>query len=238
MNHAITIDEIFSVSISQSTHTVIERLAAQPDRLAALSVYADAVNDAYWKRKNLYLSVALARAGIQQGLTAALSAEPDLAAKLRSSAKAMAYNLASFTWPGWDEPGIDCEPGHVAAGHDAAKLNLRLARELNKGDLPMSRGLWMLAGHELCRSAYGVAREQFEQGAQHGKAAGSAADEALGHAFAALAEVIEKPADASRRARLDELKTKLAATEEGPTFVQQVDTAMNVFLASPTSSDR
>src|SRR4051794_31454663 len=115
-------DDVLTRVASEDTYTAIEQLAAMRDPPAAAQCYADAVVDAYWKRKDLPTVVAVARAGIQFTLTTALfTAAPDQVEKLRSTAKAIAYNLASFTWPGWDEAGIVCTPADLAAGFDAAK---------------------------------------------------------------------------------------------------------------------
>lgn len=226
----MTVDQVLAL-MAEDSFQAIERLAAQPDAAVALSLLAETVNEVYWKRKDLHATVALARAGIQHGLTAALAtSDAERQTLLRGKSKALAYNLASFTWPGWNEPGIVCDVGSIAAGYDAARMNVRLARELKKGDLPMSRGLWMLAGHELCRRDYAGARRHYLQGVMHAQACRSAADELLGLAFAVLTDVIECPQDGSRLAALAASVEKLAAVENGPAFVQQVENAKVVFV--------
>jgi hypothetical protein len=228
----MTVEELLKLA-SDDTGLAIERVSAIPDAVAGVSLYADAVNEAYWKRKDLPLTVLLARCGIQHGLTSAAAlpqTEAERRGALRSKAKAIAYNLASFTWPGWDEQGIVCDASSIAIGYDAAKLNVRLAKELNKGDLPLSRGLWMLAGHELCRKKFAVARGHYLEGTRHAHAAGSAPDEALGKAFAALVDVVESPLNAERHEALARLTKKLGEVEDGAAFVQQVETAGRVFL--------
>ena len=49
--------------------------------------------DAYWKAKDLNAAVVLLQEGIRRGRD---SRDPEILGKV----KAMAYNLASFTWPG------------------------------------------------------------------------------------------------------------------------------------------
>ncbi|QOV90748.1 hypothetical protein [Humisphaera borealis] len=230
----MTVAELLELA-GQDSGRVIERMAGMTDDAAALKLYADAVNEAYWVRKDLVVTVALCRAGIHCGLNAAVRL-PDgdsvRQAELRGKAKSLAYNLASFTWPGWDEAGIACDTGSIAAGYDAARLNVRLARELQKGELPMSRGLWMLAGHELCRKQYALARDHYERAAAHAAIAASPADEALGKAFASLVSVIQDPQDADARMRLEHLTALLGEVEEGAAFVQQVRNAERVFLSN------
>ncbi len=75
--------------------------------------------------------------------------DPELANKLRSGAKGCADDFASYAWSGWDEPGITITQADRAAGFDAARVNLRLAIELERGDLPTSRAHWMVGAYYL-----------------------------------------------------------------------------------------
>ena len=117
------------------TFTAIEFFNQQPDPLLVAEAYYDLVKALYWERRNIPQVVAMSRAGIQycsdQAEKAAAS-DWETAYALRSGAKRLAFNLASFTWPGWNEPLIVLEPLHVSEGLDAARLNLRLALELDK----------------------------------------------------------------------------------------------------------
>src|SRR5689334_21284785 len=92
----------------------IEFLCAQTDPRAAMDAFAQLVMDLYWKRKDLPRAIALGRAGVQFAL-----AQGD--ASLRPAGKAIAYNIASFAWPGWDEPGIMISPTDAALAMDAAR---------------------------------------------------------------------------------------------------------------------
>src|SRR5689334_18332785 len=112
----------------QDSYAAIEHLERQPDPLAVARTYGDLVRHLYWKEKELPAVIAMARAGIQHGIAAARAVEasdPDQAYQLRSSAKGLAYDLGSFTWSGWDEPGIIIDPSQEAIGLDAARANLR-----------------------------------------------------------------------------------------------------------------
>ena len=134
------------------------------------------------------------------------------------------------TWPGWDEPGINPRPEEVALGLDAARLNVRLALELDKGDLALSRAYWMLAAHLLTATAVAGAESNFRRAAMYGQRAGSAADMLLGEGFANLANLVLSPASSTWRAALVESKRRLAELEHGQAFVLQLDTAERLFL--------
>jgi hypothetical protein len=111
----------------------------------------------YWQEKDLIGALAFSRAGTQFGLQSALlydQVDPELAYKLRSGAKGCAYDFASYAWPGWDEPGMVITAADHTAGFDAARVNLRLAVELELGDLPTSRAHWMVSAYHLEEGAH------------------------------------------------------------------------------------
>src|SRR5688500_17012208 len=132
--------EALRLAAEQDSFAAIAWLSAQPDPIAVAKAFSEAMLHLYWQEKNLPLAIAFGRAGAQFALAAAAgweTSDPGKALELRGSAKTMAYNLASFTWPGWNEPGIVTTSSDVALGLDAAKANLRLAVELQKGELPL-----------------------------------------------------------------------------------------------------
>src|SRR6187397_2485679 len=108
---------------------VIESLCARQDARVAATGFLELMRELYWKQKDLSSSTTLARAGITFCLVRAVDhdkTDPKLAYDLRSTAKGLCYDIASFTWNGWDEPGITITSADLAAGFDAAKANLRL----------------------------------------------------------------------------------------------------------------
>src|SRR5579871_4413511 len=112
----------------QDFAAAIDYLNRQPDPLAACSAYADLVRHLYWQQKDLPGVVMMAQAGIQYGTAAAEEIGPedsDPWKELLSIVKGLAYDLGSFTWPGWDEPGITITPADLNTGREAAKTNLR-----------------------------------------------------------------------------------------------------------------
>jgi hypothetical protein len=207
----------------------MEFLHRAEDPIAVMKAYRDLVNHLYWKEKNLSAVISLALGGIHYGLTrGADQGSAELVYDLKSLAKTLAYNLASFTWPGWDEPGILIGATAVAVGLDAAKLNLRLAEALNKGDIPLSRGHWMLGAQYLAANDGEKARRHFDEGARFAEAAGSTAEIWLCFGFTALTRVVAAPEDAAARADLDHIKSRLAEMEGGKDFLKQIETAERV----------
>ncbi|HEY2587795.1 MAG TPA: hypothetical protein VGI81_18765 [Tepidisphaeraceae bacterium] len=230
------LDEILNLGRERDRFAAIERIASESDALGAAKRFVEVMRHFYWTEKNLPAAVAFGQAGAHFGLFhAARIDESDaaLATQLRGVAKGLMYDLASFTWPGWDEPGIPIMPADLAVGLDAAKANLRLARELNKGDLPLSRAHWMLAGHQLCAKDFAAARASYEQAGRHAAAAGSKADELLAAGFGRLVELLQSD-DTGDDSELRRIQEQLRGLENGPDFVQQIETARRVFQGSPS----
>ena len=202
------------------------------EALAAATAFAELLAHLYWKEKDLDGAVAIGRAGTQFALRAAEdveSSDPQRAAELRSKAKAMCYNLASFTWPGWDEAGIAPTASDVRVGLDAAKANLRLARELGKGELALARASWMLGAQRLANGDRNAASASFASSAAHAKAAGAESERLLALGFCHLVELLASPNSPDAQRKLVEVKEALAPLEHGADFVGQLETAWRVF---------
>jgi tetratricopeptide (TPR) repeat protein len=224
--------EALRLSRDTDTFAAVEMLARQDDATRVAGVYEQAVLDLYWKEKDVPRLVAFGRAGMQYGLTAAVAAErageAERAAALRWSAKRCAYNVASFVWPGWDEPGVAVTRADVVVGLDAAKLNLRLARELEKGDPALSRAHWLVGAMQLASGHRQEALASFREAVRHADLASTQAlsDAALARAYVALTERLRAAQDS---AAFDAARAALAKVEEGDFFVGQIDTAWRVF---------
>lgn len=224
------LDTVVAYLNDGDSFTAIEYLNQQNEPLAVINTYSKLVIQLYWEEKDLPAVVAMARAGVQYGLTAAAAtSDPDTASQIKSVAKKIAYNLASFTWPGWDEPGMVIGPSDLAMGLDAAKVNLRLANELNKGDLPLSRAYWMLGGHHLASGHLNEAEAHFNQAAHYAAEANQEGERLLAQGFALLAVMLASPDNAEAQNQLAQVKNHLAQQEEGEHFITQINTAWEVF---------
>jgi hypothetical protein len=186
----------------------------------------------YWQEKDLVGALAFCRAGIQFGLQPALiqdQTQTQLAHQLRSGAKGFAYNFASFAWSGWDEPGVKITSADHAAGFDAARVNLSLAIELERGDLPISRAHWMVGAYCLAEGEYEKAIAEFEEGSACAEKAEAKTDELLNQAYILLAKLLGSPEDTRVKKAYEEIKESLLAVEHAEDFIQQLNTAYRVF---------
>ena len=145
-------------------YSVVEFLDGQEDAVAALKTYNQLQRQLYWEEKNLGLSLALGRAGLQQGLQMGrrlASTDANLSKQLVGQAKALSYNLGSFAWPGWGDEGPPVSESDAVMGLDAAKVNFRLGTELERGDEPMGNAHWLLGAHYLAAGKLGLGTNPF-----------------------------------------------------------------------------
>ncbi|MCW3098043.1 MAG: hypothetical protein JWL77_3661 [Chthonomonadaceae bacterium] len=221
----------------QGVFGVIEFLAARPDPLIATRTFAEVVGHLYWKQKDMHRTVVMAQAGIQFGLTAAIAAShhaPDRAMEIRSVVKGLAYDLGSFTWPGWNEPGIGISAAYLTFGSEAARLNLRFAHDLNKGDLPISRAFWLVGAHCLSSGEFEVAARHFTSAETHAQTAGASEEALLNKGYGCLAAALLTPQEAGNEGPLVRILAQLSETSDGADLAAQLQTAWIVLARSCT----
>lgn len=127
-------------------------LTGQADSDAIMAGYMELVKYTYWELKNLATTVQLAKAGIAWCLDCAdrsLDKDESEIVNTRKNAKALAYDLGSYCWSGWDEIGITITHADQEVGTLAAEQCLSRVKQLQQGDVPMARALWLLAAHQL-----------------------------------------------------------------------------------------
>ena len=194
---------------------------------AVAEVYSSAMKIAYWDHKDLTLAGGLAIGGVSRLLAAATSAESDHDAyRFRSAAKTLTYDYASFSWKGWDEDGIEVSDRGAEAGLAAAKLNLSLAVDLDKGALRISRARWMVGAHLLTAGEYDAARTEFTIAEALASEVGEDTDAILNRAYRYLAGSAMGVDGAEDD--LISAVSALSAMDHGDDFVEQVMTAKRV----------
>jgi hypothetical protein len=210
---------------------VVECIETDGQPVEVAAGYMKLANDLYWKSKDLQSAIAVSRAGIHFALsTARQKNQPaEVQEKLRSNCKAIAFNLGSFTWPGWDEKGIEITPSDLWIGYDAAKLNLRLAEELKKPQKTLAAAHWLLGAHAIARQAFDEAMGRF---AMFAELADTEPDRVVAVGYGSLAHLMAGR-ETDRHMTVFEQSMKLLAAsplEDGPFFAQQLKVAHRVFL--------
>ena len=213
-------------------YAAVEYLAGQDDLVSAVKVLNKLQRKAYWEQKNIGRCVAFGRAGVQLGLLEGRrisQTDPELGDQLLGQAKAVSYNLASFAWPGWDEEGIDLSPSDIAMGFDAARVNQRLAIELERGPDPMGKAHWLLGAHHLPSGDLDNAREQFRLAEAFEKEVDPDQGGLLQEGYLIVVDLIERPGDPDLTSRLQDVQKRLREVEEGEFLADQLSTALDVF---------
>ena len=174
----------------------------EPDPKRVLAMYHGAIRHLYWSAKDIATLVDIGRRAIDFG-----ASHPD-------ALKPIAYDIGSFCWPGWDEPGITIDEATFAFGAQAANLNLALAIQLSR---PLSNAQWLVGAYHL------AARRTTEAVASFERARDLADDEAtklLATGYIAIAHGESFATD------------ELEALPDGTDLVAQLRTAERVFAAT------
>lgn len=195
---------------------------------AAAQTANDAMTKLYWEHKDLASAMALAKATIDRSLKAAehlKPKDPKAAEELLGALKPVAYNLASFTWPGWGEPSITISEEDAKQGLEAARLNLRLAQELKRDDLALSQAHWLLGAQLLAQKADTEAADAFREAAKRAAAADKRNEELLAQGYLQVAALLQSPTDANAASELQHIEEELLKLKDGKEFVEQLQTA-------------
>lgn len=200
----------------------IFELAAVEGWDGSTSAYREAMKQAYWTEHDVPSMVALGCAGLALALEDAGAGDEEAL----SVAKSIAYDLASFTWPGWGEEGVVIGETDLAIGRSAAELNLHLAHRLEKGDLVVSRALWMLGAHQMVTGDLAEAQQLFEEASKRAEAAAARPESMLSEAFRLLSRELAGDEVAEE---MESVLVELRGLEEGDAFADQVVTARRVF---------
>lgn len=230
------LDRVVELVRTEDSYAVALYVQSQGSPPQVAGLYDRLIMALYFKKKDLRAVTATAQAGIHYCLirsAEAVNKDPRAAETFKGAAKTIAYNLASCTWSGWDEPGIRITPADLAVGLDAARLNLRLGWELKRGPAPMAAAHWMLGAHLLAAGDYTTAVREFEVSATRASEAKDTGSDLLARGFTGLAKHLGK-LDAVGEKEYTAARDALASgkIKDGKFFAEQLDTARKVFMRS------
>lgn len=220
--------ELYQAQGPQAAVAFLQEEQAGVSPVEQIKAFNDVVRHAYWEKKDLPAAIQIGQAGIVFS-EQLLAKYPDQADEILAKQKALYYNLASFTWPGWNEKGITVSEEQVQLGLEAARHNLRLAKQLRKVALPCSRAYWMLAAQELAAKQYPQATVNFLEAERLARQAEAEGEALLAAGFVAVVGLLENPGDPTQTAHLEEIQQALRPLDHGKIFIAQLVDALKMF---------
>ena len=157
-------DTVQSLAGEKDLYAASEFVLGLRDETDAVKVFEDLLLDCYWKAKSVEQVIHFANAGIHYCLAQACERDEgdDSARELRFAAKRMATNAASFTWIGWEEPGVEISPGQMRHGIAFARYAVRQLHDLDPTDAQLAFTYWHLGAHLISDGSYAEALSIFE----------------------------------------------------------------------------
>ncbi len=229
LKHVIT-----RVKQGDDSFTAAALLEADGEPAVVAVQYSHLLRAWYFQEKNVPAMVMFGRLGIQYALIQARRVEAtdaEKAKRLRGIAKEMAYNLGVNTWPGWRDEGISITKSDLAAGLDAARLNLRLAQELKRNTEVLGNAHWLVGAHQLAQKNYPTALEEFRKSQAEFQKAKQSDFALMAGGYIALAEMLQSPAQGKPKFQAAVEALTSSGSEDAKFFAEQLRTAAEVFQA-------
>jgi tetratricopeptide (TPR) repeat protein len=200
----------------------IEYLSRQSDPLEILDAFKEIAKQLYWDSKDMAGVIIISGAAIQfaQMSVQNTSVKEDVARQMKEKAAAIAYNLASYTWPGWNKEGLEISIVEQKIGMEAAKTNLRFIEEMG-------------SAHRLTLNNPDEAIYCFERSLKYADWADNREETLLAQGYMILAQMLQsEKVGAQDLELLENLKKKMVELPDGDGFVGQIETTYNVVFGS------
>lgn len=162
-------DTVQSLVVEKDLYAAGEFVLGLWEETEVAKVFEDLMLDCYWKAKSVAQVIHFANAAIHYCLAQACERDEDddSARELRFAAKRLATNAASFTWIGWDEPGIEISPDQMRHGIAFARYAVRQLHDLDPTDDQLAYTYWFLGAHLIADGSYEEALTVFEAARDH-----------------------------------------------------------------------
>jgi hypothetical protein len=229
------VEEAIRLLGQHDSYQAVELIESHEAPLEAIRVYHGMARTLY-SRKQVPEMLMIGRAGVQFGLARARNeADLERILELKGAAKALAYDVASNAWPGWNDEGIALTASDLASGRDLARLNLRLAVELKRDSLPQGNAHWLLGAHELAAGKGEQAIACFEQAAAQFQKAGKTEYRLMAEGYRGIARIAGRASAEAGRRELAEAVDALRQLESDDArfFAEQLRSVAKMFASEP-----
>jgi tetratricopeptide (TPR) repeat protein len=213
---------------TEDTFRAMQYLERQADQAAALEAFNLLMKTLYWDERDLANVLIVGISGIHFGIStseALAKSNPGRAVALKQATARIAYNLASYTWPGWEEAGVEISINDQQVGQMAARVNLRLLKELESDDITLARAYWMNGAHHLMLGEPDDALACFERSLRHADWADNRGETLLAQGFMILADIQSSQERPAGEKLLADLYERLGEVPGGEAFVEQIKAA-------------
>lgn len=191
------------------------------DEATIAKAFDELLFDVHEKATSTEQVIHFAHAGIHYCLARAVAndeADAAAARTLRLTAKRMATNAASFTWPGWDEAGVTISPEQMRQGLAFARYSMRQLHELDPTDAQLGFSYWFLGAQLLANETYGEALYIFGEAREYDRRAGNADSALMNSGYIGLTRILDGEAQAGEAEFNAAVKDLRARNNEDATF--------------------
>ena len=234
----MTREEIFknvqSLAEEKDLFAASEYVLGLGDESTIVDGFFDLVLDCYWKAKSVEQVLHFGYVGIHYCLSRAAGHDANDAAEaknLRIKARWMANNVASFTWPGWNEPGVTISREQMRQGLAFARYSIRQLHELELDARQCANTHWFLGAQLIAHRQYDEALKAFERARDYSKEQGDDLDAlTMFEGYIGLTRILDNQKEIGQPA-FDSAVTALKArdNEDAGFYAKQLVTARGIF---------
>jgi len=238
MMDVATYEHVQTLAKEQDLLAASQYVTSLGDDTAVADAFSQLIGDVYYKAKSTEQVLHFGHAGVQYCLTRAATLQDTdnkKAGDLRYAAKRMATNVASFTWPAWQEPGITVTDTQVVEGLTFARAAVRMAKEQKLEPTKLAFTTWFLGAQLLANRKYDEALKVFNENAERYAAIGGQPESlAMNQGYAGLARILAGDRQAGDKA-FDEAVNALKAMdgEDAPFYAKQLEDVRGYFMENP-----
>ena len=150
----------------------------------------------------------------------------------------MATNAASFTWIGWEEPGVAISGEQMRQGLAFARYSVRQLHELEPTDAQLAFSYWFLGAHLIAEGSYAEALSVLVDARQYNSSDGGNPDyETMLKGYIGLTRILSGDNDAGE----SEFGSSVAALEsldsEDAAFYAKQLLSVRTFFEKRLASD-